>query len=405
MKKFCLPREIYYGNDAISCLSELKGSKATICTGGSSMKKYGFLAEVVDLLHKAGFDIDIIDQIEPDPSVETVERGAKKMLNFNPDLIVAIGGGSAIDGAKAMWIKYEYPEITFEEMCKVFGLPKLRNKAKFVAIPSTSGTATEVTAFSVITDNKKGIKYPLADYEVTPDIAVLDSRLTLTMPRKLVAHTGMDAFTHAVECFVSTASSPFTDPLCLQALKMIMDNIYDSYNGDEKARENMHYAQCLAGMAFSNGLLGIVHSLAHKTGAIFADLGGHIIHGVANAMYLPRVIEYNAKNEYARAKYLLICKYLGLGGEDNNQKIESLVNLIVGLNRDLQIPTCIKECGVNGEVVENGFVSEQEFLNRVEGIAENALVDACTLSNPRSVTKQDLIEILKCCYYGKRVDF
>ena len=403
MKKFCLPREIYYGNDAISCLSDLKGKKATICTGGSSMKKYGFLQEVIDLLHKAKFDVDIIDQIEPDPSVETVERGAEKMLKFKPDLIVAIGGGSAIDGAKAMWIKYEYPEITFEEMCKVFGLPKLRNKARFVAIPSTSGTATEVTAFSVITDNKKGIKYPLADYEITPDIAVLDSRLTLTMPRHLVAHTGMDAFTHAVECFVSTASSPFTDPLALQAIKMIMDNIFDSYHGEEVARENMHYAQCLAGMAFSNGLLGIVHSLAHKTGAIFADLGGHIIHGVANAMYLPRVIEYNAKDEYARARYLLICKYLGLGGEDNNQKIQSLVNLVVGLTRDLQIAPCISKCGVNGEIVEEGFVSEQEFLSRVDAIAENALLDACTLSNPRKPTKQVLVEILKCCYYGTSV--
>lgn len=404
MKKFCLPREIYYGNGAISCLNTLKGCRATICTGGSSMKKFGFLNEVVTLLNKQGFIVDIIDQIEPDPSVETVEQGAKKMLKFCPDTIVAIGGGSAIDGAKAMWIKYEYPNITFNEMCKVFSLPKLRNKAKFIAIPSTSGTATEVTAFSVITDYKKGIKYPIADYEITPDIAVLDTRLTLTMPPHLVAHTGMDAFTHAVECFVSTASSPFTEPLCLQALKLIMDNIFCSYKGDNTARENMHYAQCLAGMAFSNGLLGIVHSLAHKTGAVFADLGGHIIHGVANAMYLPRVIEYNAKTDFAREKYLLICKYLGLGGEDNNQKIQSLINLIEGLCNDMQMPTCIKNCGINGEATERGFVTEQEFLSRLDSIAENALLDACTLSNPRKPTKQDLIEILKCCYYGKRVE-
>ena len=167
----------------------------------------------------------------------------------------------------------------------------------------------------------------------------------------------------------------------------------------------MHYAQCLAGMAFSNGLLGIVHSLAHKTGAVFADLGGHIIHGVANAMYLPRIIEFNSKNPYAREKYLLICKFLGLGGEDNSQKIQSLINLIVGLCRDLQMPLCIKECGVNGEVVKEGFVSEKEFLSRVDSIAENALLDACTLSNPRKPNKQEMIEILKCCYYGNKVEF
>jgi len=404
MRKFCLPREIYYGNDAISCLNEVSGKRATICTGGSSMKTHGFLDEVITILNRKGIEVDIIDQIEPDPSVQTVLNGAKKMQKFNPDVIIAIGGGSAIDGAKAMWIKYEYPNITFEEMCKVFALPKLRKKARFVAIPSTSGTATEVTAFSVITDNEKGIKYPLADYEITPDIAILDTRLTLTMPKKLVAHTGMDAFTHAVECYVSTQSSPFTDPLCVHAVKLIMENIYNSYHGDEKARENMHYAQCLAGMAFSNGLLGIVHSLAHKTGAVFADLGGHIIHGVANAMYLPRVIEYNAKNEYAREKYLLLCKYLGLGGEDHNQKIQSLINLIVGLCEDMGIPTCIKHCGVNGEVVKQGFVSEEEFLSRVDDIAENAFNDACTLSNPRKTSKEDLVEILKCCYYGKKVE-
>ena len=224
-----------------------------------------------------------------------------------------------------MWIKYEYPDITFEEMCKVFGIPALRKKARFCAISSTSGTATEVTAFSIITDYHKGIKYPIADFEITPDVAIVDPDRAETMPKKLVAHTGMDAMTHAVEAYVSTANCDYTDPLALHAIKMIQRDLVDSYNGDMAKRDSMHNAQCLAGMAFSNALLGIVHSMAHKTGAAFADYGAHIIHGAANAMYLPKVIAFNAKDPTARKRYGEIADFRGLGGGSVGFLVVSLV--------------------------------------------------------------------------------
>ena len=215
MARFTLPRDLYHGKGAIDALKTFDGKRAIVCVGGGSMKKFGFLDKVINNLKEAGMEVSVFDGIEPDPSVETVMRGAEAMIKFQPDWIIAIGGGSPIDAAKAMWIKYEYPETTFEDMCKVFGLPKLRTKARFCAIPSTSGTATEVTAFSIITDYSKGIKYPIADFEITPDVAIVDSDLAETMPKKLVAHTGMDAMTHAIEAYVSTANCDFTDPLAL----------------------------------------------------------------------------------------------------------------------------------------------------------------------------------------------
>lgn len=284
MQRFTLPRDLYHGPGALEALKTLKGNKAIVCVGGGSMKRGGFLQKVQAYLEEAGMEVKLFEGIEPDPSVTTVMKGAQVMQEFQPDWIVAIGGGSPIDAAKAMWIKYEYPETTFEQMIVPFGLPELRQKAKFVAIPSTSGTATEVTAFSVITDYDKGIKYPLADFNITPDIAIVDPSLAETMPVKLVAHTGMDAMTHAIEAYVSTCHCDYTDALAIHAIEMIQENLVKSYNGDMEARASMHNAQCLAGQAFSNALLGIVHSMAHKTGAVFADQGAHIIHGAANAI-------------------------------------------------------------------------------------------------------------------------
>ena len=290
--RFTLPRDLYHGKGALENLKTLKGKKAIIVVGGGSMKRNGFLQKAEAYLKEAGMEVKLLEGVEPDPSVTTVMNGAKVMLEFEPDWIVAMGGGSPIDAAKAMWIKYEYPDCTFEDMCKVFGIPELRKKAHFCAISSTSGTATEVTAFSIITDYDKGIKYPIADFEITPDVAIVDPDLAETMPQKLTAHTGMDALTHAIEAYVSTANCAYTDPLAIHAIEMIQKDLVDSYNGDMGARDRMHDAQCLAGMAFSNALLGIVHSMAHKTGAAFADYGAHIIHGAANAMYLPKVIAF-----------------------------------------------------------------------------------------------------------------
>ncbi len=405
MARFTLPRDLYHGKGALEALKAFDGKRAMICVGGGSMKKFGFLDKAVEYLKEAGMEVELFEGIEPDPSVETVMKGADAMLKFQPDWIVAMGGGSPIDAAKAMWIKYEYPEITFEEMCKVFGIPALRKKARFCAISSTSGTATEVTAFSIITDYQKGIKYPIADFEITPDVAIVDPDLAETMPKKLVAHTGMDAITHAIEAYVSTANCDYTDPLALHAIKMIQHDLVDSYNGDMAKRGSMHNAQCLAGMAFSNALLGIVHSMAHKTGAAFADYGAHIIHGAANAMYLPKVIAFNAKDPTAAKRYGDIADFMGLGGDTVEEKVKLLIAYLRKMNDDLNIPHCIGKYGPDSYPCDQGFVPEEVFLERLHDIAVNALGDACTGSNPRQPSVEEMEKLLKCCYYDAEVDF
>lgn len=405
MARFTLPRDLYHGKGSLEALKTFTGKKAIVCVGGGSMKRFGFLDKAVSYLKEAGMEVEIFEGIEPDPSVETVMRGAEKMIEFQPDWIIAMGGGSPIDAAKAMWIKYEYPDITFEEMCKVFGLPSLRKKAHFCAISSTSGTATEVTAFSIITNYQDRIKYPIADFEITPDVAIIDPDLAETMPKKLVAHTGMDAMTHAIEAYVSTANCDFTDPLAIHAIEMIQTDLVDSYKGDMAKRDAMHNAQCLAGMAFSNALLGIVHSMAHKTGAAFEDYGAHIIHGAANAMYLPKVIAFNAKDETAKTRYGVIADYMGLGGTNDDEKVQLLIAYLRKMNDDLNIPHCIKNYGNDSFPTEQGFVPEDVFLERLPEIAKNAIADACTGSNPRIPTQEEMEKLLKCCYYDTEVDF
>lgn len=405
MPRFTIPRDIYHGKNALEALKTFQGKRAVICVGGNSMKKFGFLDKAVSYLKEAGMEVALIEGIEPDPSVETVMRGADTMIAFQPDWIVAIGGGSPIDAAKAMWIKYEYPETAFEDMCKIFGLPKLRTKARFCAVSSTSGTATEVTAFSIITDYAKGIKYPIADFEITPDVAIVDPELAHTMPPKLVAHTGMDAMTHAVEAYVSTAHTAYTDPLALAAIKTINNDLTGSYAGNMEQRDSMHDAQCLAGMAFSNALLGIVHSMAHKTGAAFADLGAHIIHGAANAMYLPKVIAFNAKDPAALKRYGEIADSLALGGNSDEEKVKLLIAMLRKMNEALNIPQCIKNYGADSLPAENGFVPEDIFRVKLHDIAVNALADACTGSNPRQPSVEEMEKLLLCCYFDTEVDF
>ena len=366
MARFTLPRDIYYGSGAIDELKNLKGyKKAMILTGGSSMKRGGFLQKVEDILHEIGVETQLFEGIEPDPSIETVFKGAAAMRKFLPDVIVAIGGGSPIDAAKA-----------------------IRNKAIFVAIPSTSGTATEVTAFSVITDYSTNIKYPLADFEITPDIAILDTDIPLSMPKTLTAHTGMDALTHAIEAYVASARSDFSDPLALKAISDIYDSLIDSYYGDKDARGKMHIAQCLAGMAFSNALLGIAHSLAHKTGAMF-----DIPHGCCNAILLPSVIQYNAK--VCADRYATIARMLGLTGNTDKQLTDALIDSIKELNKKLGIAQTYKENGV----------SEELFKQHIDEIAANAVLDPCTGSNPRKIDAEGMKKVLTCAYYGEPVTF
>ncbi|MEF2920127.1 MAG: iron-containing alcohol dehydrogenase [Acutalibacteraceae bacterium] len=396
MARFTLPRDLYHGKGALAELKNLKGSKAIIVVGGGSMKRFGFLQKAVDYLEDAGMKVELFENVEPDPSVETVMKGAEAMRNFQPDWIVAMGGGSPIDAAKAMWAFYEYPDVTFEQLIQPFSFPTLRTKAKFCAIPSTSGTATEVTAFSVITDYSKGVKYPLADFNITPDVAIVDPDLAETMPQKLTAHTGMDAMTHAIEAYVSTLHCDYTDPLALHAIKMIHRDLKNSYDGDMQARANMHNAQCLAGMAFTNALLGIVHSMAHKTGAAFT--GGHIVHGCANAMYLPKVIKYNSKNPEAAERYAEIAKFIGLTGDSTVALVDALIAELNAMNISLNIPSCIKD-------YEGGIIDEKEFNDKLSNIAELAIGDACTGSNPRIPTQEEMEKLLLACYYDNEIDF
>ena len=388
MQRFTIPRDLYFGEDAVDHLKSVKGSKALIVIGSERLIKDGTVPKVQANLKEANIETRVFTGVENDPSVATVRKGVEMMNEFNPDLIIGIGGGSPIDAAKAMWIFYEYPEFTFEEAAKPFNLPELRQKAKFIAIPTTSGTATEVTSFSVITENETGVKYPIADYNITPDVAIVDTNLVQTMPKNLVANTGMDALTHAFEAYVSTARNHITDALAMKSIEMIVANLYDSFEGKEQARKDMHIAQNLAGMAFSNAILGIVHSMAHKTGKIF-----DVPHGLANAIYLPAVVQFNAKT--AMAAYADIASRLGLEGNNEEELVASLVNLVKDLRNKMGMANSLKEFGI----------SEEMFRENLDAIAETAVADPCTGTNPREISVEELKKLFEAVYYGEDVNF
>ncbi|ACS78972.1 iron-containing alcohol dehydrogenase [Maridesulfovibrio salexigens] len=383
MARFTIPREVYFGAGTIEELKNIKGSKAVIVISGGSVKRNGALNKIEGFLKEAGIETTLFEGVEADPSVATVRRGVELMNDFQPDWIIGVGGGSPIDAAKAMWIFYEHPEFTFEEAAKPFNLPELRKKARFAAVPTTSGTGTEVTAFSIITDNDTELKFPIADFNITPDLAIVDSDLAQSMPASLVAHTGMDALTHALEAYVSIMANELTDCLAMKSMEMIQDELVKSYKGDKESRDKMHVSQCLAGMSFSNAILGIVHSMAHKTGHLFG-----IPHGCANAIYLPAAIRFNA--EKAGEKYADAAKRLGLAGSNTKELVESLINFVKELNVDMQIPATLKEFGVN----------ENDFLANLDKIAEGACEDPCTSTNPREISVEQMKELFKLSYYG-----
>ena len=379
MKSFLVPPQISFGPNSLDYLGTLQGERAMLVTGGSSMKKFGFLDRAEKHLTQAGLSCKIIDGVEPNPSVKTVLRGKEEMLAFKPDWIIAIGGGSALDAAKIMWVFYEHPELNFEDIIDVFSIPKLRNKARFIAIPSTSGTASEITAFSVITDSEKKIKYPLVSPEIIPDIAIVDPEIPATMPSHITANTGMDVMAHAIEAFVSINASDYTDPLALRAIEMVFEYlplaVADGKN--LKAREKMHNASTLAGMAFSNASLGIIHSLAHKIGGEL-----HIDHGLANAILLPYVIQFNY--QAAAEKFSVIEKTLG---------IDSLANAIRELNQKINIPANFKD-------IDWLEITADYFEEIVDRMAQNALQDPCTLTNPLQPTVEDMKELYRNSFYG-----
>lgn len=388
MQRFTIPRDIYLGDDALLQLKELKGTKAVIVYGSERMEKDGTIPKIQAYLEAAGITSKTISGITHDPSVSEVEKGAEMMKSFEPDIIVAVGGGSPLDAAKAMWIFYEYPDMTFEKAATPFSIPPLRRKATFVAVSTTSGTGSEVTNLSIITDDTTNIKYPIADYEITPDIAIVDPALAATMTPTIVANTGMDALTHGIEAYVSSISNAFTDSLAMKSIEMTAEYLVASYEGDAKARKEMHISQCLAGMSFANAILGIVHSMAHKTGKIF-----DIAHGRANAIYLTYVIQFNAKT--AKAKYADMAKRLGLAGDTEDQLVTALVDMIKDMRTAMKIPHTLKEYGV-----EEAF-----FKEKLSYIAEAAVADPCTSTNPRETSVEEMKQLFEAAYYGTDVNF
>ena len=384
MAKLFGTAELYHGLGSLEELKNIKGKKAVIVIGGSSVRKNGSLDRVENILKESGFETAIFSGVESDPSVTTVRKGAALFMEFQPDWVIGLGGCSAIDAAKAMWALYEYPELSFEKMTEVGGIPPLRNKARFVAIPSTSGTGTEITALAVITDREKGVKYPLVSYELLPDFSIVDGELCKSMPKNVTANTGLDALTHCVEAYVSNIDDNYADAMAKGGIQLIFANLKEAVANPENgvARQNMHDASCLGGYAFTNAWLGIVHSLAHQMGGVFG-----IPHGCANAILLPNVIRYNAK---ATERYndLAALMHCGENAEDFAVAIEQLR----------------AECGVPASIKEYGL-DEETWKKAIPAMAEHAMTDPCTGFNPRTTNVEDLANIYEAIYNDIKVNF
>ncbi len=411
MQWFKVPEKIYFEAGSIAYLEKMRDISRAFIVTDPGMVKLGYVDKILYHLRKRAEYVhsEIFAEVEPDPSFDTIYKGVEMMNSFKPDVIIAIGGGSAMDAAKGMWLFYEHPDADPEGMKlkfmdirkRTYKFPKLGEKAKMVCIPTTSGTGSEVTSFAVITDKKINKKYPLADYELTPDIAIVDPDLVMTLPKSITADTGMDVLTHALEAYVSNMASDYTDGLAEKAIELVYKNLRAAYNDgtNRYAREKMHNASCIAGMAFSNAFLGVNHSIAHKLGGEF-----HIPHGRANAIILPYVIRYNAtkptkfvsfpKYEYfiADEKYAEVARRLGLKAKTTEQGVDSLIEMVKQLNADLGMPKTLKEAGVD----------EQEFLSKIDKLAEMAFEDQCTNANPRLPLVSEIKEILLQAYYGEK---
>ncbi len=406
-----VPEKVYFKYGALqTALTDIKDDekKKVFIVTDKAMFEFGYTKKITDPLDSYGIQYKIFSEVMPDPTIETVEAGSAQMQDFKPDCIIALGGGSAMDAAKVMWMLYENPEANFKDMAitfmdmrkRIYKFPKLGKFANFIAIPTTSGTGSEVTPFSVITD-RDGTKYPLADYSLTPNMAIVDPELTMTMPRGLTIASGIDVFTHALEAYVSVVATDYTMPQSIKAGKLVLENLVNSVEGGSlaiNAKENMANASCLAGMAFANAFLGICHSLAHKLGAKF-----HVPHGIANALLLSEVIKYNAtdrpwrqgtfsqyEHPAAISRYAKYATEMGLSGKDDVAKVKALVKCFDDLKTQLEIPSSIKEWGID----------EQEFLAAVDKLAEDAFDDQCTGANPRYPMISDLKEIYLRSYYG-----
>ena len=383
MASFTIPQKIYHGPGSLENLKQVTGQKALIVIGGGSMKRLGFLDKTINLLQEAGISSVVFEGVEADPSVETVMRGVELCNRENPDLIVGLGGCSAIDAAKAMWVFYEYPDATFGEITAPFTIKPLRNKARFVAIPSTSGTGTEATCVAVITDTAKGIKHPLVSYEICPDIAIVDGELAKSMPADITANTGMDALSHDVEAVVAALASTYSDTMALRSIRTIFDTLPQACaNGEDMAaRQAMHDASCMAGMAFSNAILGIIHSISHQIGGMFG-----VPHGRANAILMPNVIRFNSR---ATDKYELMAKELG------KETAEEFATEVEKLRQAVGIEDSFKAYGMTPEA----------WQEKLDAMVTNALADPCTGTNPRQPSEEEMKQIFECCFNGEVVTF
>ena len=378
MGKFTVPKELYHGLGSLENLKELKGKKAAFIIGGGSVQKNGVLERAQNYLKEVNIESVVFSGVEADPSIETVIKGAEFLTQEQPDIIIGLGGCSAIDAAKGMWIYYEYPDSKLEELKELFAVKKLRKKAIMVAIPTTSGTGTEITGLAVITDREKGTKYPIVSYELTPDMAIIDGELSASMPENVTANTGLDALSHGVEAYASNISERYSDTLAKSAIELVFKNLLTavSEGSNLEVRQAMHDASCMAGMSFNNVWLGIVHSMSHQIGGTFG-----IPHGCGNAILMPNVIRYNSKET---DKYTDLAKLIG------KSTAEEFAQAVSDLRQSVGVVASLKEYGID----------QKEWEAKIDTLTENAMKDPCTLFNPRKPKFEEIKAILQACYDG-----
>ena len=383
MGKFTVPKELYHGLGSLENLKELKGKKAAFIIGGGSVQKNGVLERAQNYLKEVNIESVVFSGVEADPSIETVIKGAEFLTQEQPDIIIGLGGCSAIDAAKGMWIYYEYPDSKLEELKELFAVKKLRKKAIMVAIPTTSGTGTEITGLAVITDREKGTKYPIVSYELTPDMAIIDGELSASMPENVTANTGLDALSHGVEAYASNISERYSDTLAKSAIELVFKNLLTavSEGSNLEVRQAMHDASCMAGMSFNNVWLGIVHSMSHQIGGAFG-----IPHGCGNAILMPNVIRYNSKET---DKYTDLAKLIG------KSTAEEFAQAVSDLRQSVGVVASLKEYGID----------QKEWEAKIDTLTENAMKDPCTLFNPRKPKFEEIKAILQACYDGTIVNF
>lgn len=407
---FRVPSKVYFKRGAVDlALRELKGKKRAFIVTDRFLFNSGAVDNIVKVLDEIDIDHQIFFDIKPDPTLSTIRQAMEIVKPYEPDVIIALGGGSPMDAAKIIWLMYEQPDTDFEDISmrfmdirkRICQIPDLGKKATMVAIPTTSGTGSEVTPFSIITDDETHVKYAIADYALTPDMAIIDPNFVDKMPKGLTSASGIDALVHSIEAYVSAMATNFTNSNALEATKLIFKYLVRSYRegaNDPLAREKMHYAATIAGMAFANSFLGICHSMAHKLGAMY-----NIPHGVANSLLINQVIKYNANDKpkkqctfpqykypNAKAKYGQIADELKLGGNNDDEKLQLLLDAITKLKQDLELPMSIKDFGVD----------EATFMNNLDELVELAFDDQCTGANPVYPLMEEIRQIYIDAYYG-----